>query len=62
VLGDRKTKEAVVLDIAWDPKGVRKAVQAMGYNITAFVATHFHWDHIGNVLLIQLRPSLLRKP
>jgi glyoxylase-like metal-dependent hydrolase (beta-lactamase superfamily II) len=37
----------VVVDGAYDPDGIQRVVREMGLNLTAFVATHYHFDHIG---------------
>jgi glyoxylase-like metal-dependent hydrolase (beta-lactamase superfamily II) len=47
IVADRITKEAIVVDAAYDPEGTRALVAGMGLNLTAFVATHYHFDHIG---------------
>ncbi len=47
VIGDRSTKEAVVIDGGWDPKGIAAVVLKDGMNLKAHIATHYHWDHIG---------------
>ena len=49
VIGDRDTREAVVIDACWDVEGVVEAVRADGMNITKAFATHYHFDHIGGV-------------
>lgn len=35
---------------SWDPHGIKVIANAMGMNLTAFVATHYHWDHIGGAV------------
>ena len=49
VIGDRDTREAVVIDACWDVEGVVEAVRADGMNITKAFATHYHFDHIGGL-------------
>ena len=50
-----------------DPEGIRTVVAGMGLNLTAFVATHYHFDHIGNLkhthfcpLILALAPAFRR--
>ena len=47
LVGDPETHECVAVDAAYDPEGVVEAAAEVGCNITAFVATHYHYDHIG---------------
>lgn len=47
VLGDKLTREAVVVDAAWDPDGIAELVTKDNMTVISFVATHYHWDHIG---------------
>ena len=47
VLGNKATSEAVVVDACFNPEAVRAIVSRDGLNVVAFVATHYHWDHIG---------------
>ena len=48
LVGDAQTRECVVVDAVYDPAGVVAAAEALGCNVTAAVATHFHYDHIGH--------------
>ena len=47
LIGDRQTGETVVVDGCWDPKGINRVSRKDGMNIVGFVATHYHWDHVG---------------
>ena len=47
LIGDRSTGEAVVVDGCWDPKGIHKISRTDGMTLVGFVATHYHWDHVG---------------
>jgi glyoxylase-like metal-dependent hydrolase (beta-lactamase superfamily II) len=47
VFGDLELGVAAVIDGAWDIRGIERLVNADGLNLTAAIATHFHWDHIG---------------
>lgn len=48
LVGDAQTMECVAVDACYDPEGVAATAADLGCNLTAFVATHFHWDHIGH--------------
>ena len=48
LVGDAATGEAVVVDGNYDPAGIERVADAAGYRIVGYVATHFHWDHIGS--------------
>jgi glyoxylase-like metal-dependent hydrolase (beta-lactamase superfamily II) len=47
LVGSRSAGEAVVFDGAFDPAGIRRFAERNEIRISAFVATHEHWDHIG---------------
>jgi glyoxylase-like metal-dependent hydrolase (beta-lactamase superfamily II) len=47
LLGDPTTREAAVVDAAWDIDAVIEAAEAEGYRITHDLVTHFHPDHLG---------------
>lgn len=47
LLGDPTTREAAVVDAAWDIDAVIQAAEAEGYRITHDLVTHFHPDHLG---------------
>jgi glyoxylase-like metal-dependent hydrolase (beta-lactamase superfamily II) len=47
LIGDRESGECVVVDGCWDPKGINKIARQDQMNIIGFVATHYHWDHVG---------------
>ena len=47
LIGDRETGDTVVVDGCWDPKGINKLAKRDGMKIVGFVATHYHWDHVG---------------
>ena len=51
VIGDRLTGEAVVIDPAYDPKGLVDIVEADGMKLTGVLATHYHPDHIGGDMM-----------
>ncbi len=47
VIGDYETKEAVLVDPAYNPKELLQLVEADGFNVTGVVGTHYHFDHVG---------------
>ena len=51
LLGDRETREALVVDPAWDVDGIVNAAAADGYRITGALVTHWHPDHVGGPLM-----------
>ncbi|MGH2729509.1 MAG: MBL fold metallo-hydrolase, partial [Actinomycetota bacterium] len=46
VVGDPKTKEAIVIDPGDDADGIAEDIAAKGLTVTAIVATHAHFDHV----------------
>ena len=48
LVGDPATREAIIVDGNYDPQGIEKIADDAGYTIVAYVATHFHYDHIGD--------------
>lgn len=47
LVGDPETREAAVIDAAWDIDAIIAAAAADGYTITKDLITHFHPDHLG---------------
>jgi glyoxylase-like metal-dependent hydrolase (beta-lactamase superfamily II) len=47
LIGDREAGEAVVVDPAYDIKGILAALEADGMRLTGALATHYHADHVG---------------
>lgn len=47
-VGDRDAGKVVVVDGAWDPQGIEQEARDMGLEIVGYVASHYHWDHIGD--------------
>ena len=47
LIGDRETKECVVVDPAWDVDGLLKIIEAEGMKLTGALVTHYHPDHVG---------------
>lgn len=50
LIGDRATRECVVVDPAWDVQSLVDAARDDGYTIAGALATHYHPDHIGGDL------------
>ncbi len=47
-VGEPESRKVVVVDGAWDPQGLESEARDMGVEIVGYVATHYHWDHIGD--------------
>ncbi|NIP99457.1 MAG: MBL fold metallo-hydrolase [Nitrospinaceae bacterium] len=47
LLGDRETRECVVVDPAWDIDGLLEIVAAEDMKLTGALVTHYHPDHVG---------------
>lgn len=47
LIGDAKTREAVVVDAAWDVKGIRAFAAQESMKLVGAVVTHYHFDHTG---------------
>jgi hydroxyacylglutathione hydrolase len=52
LVADPKTKEAAVIDPAWDGHLILKAAQERGWRIGHLWYTHAHFDHIGGAAAI----------
>jgi glyoxylase-like metal-dependent hydrolase (beta-lactamase superfamily II) len=46
-IGDEATREAVVVDPAYDPQGLLDALAADDMTLTGVLVTHHHPDHVG---------------
>jgi hydroxyacylglutathione hydrolase len=51
LIGDPATREAAVVDAAWDIDAVVAHAEADGYRITHDLVTHFHPDHLGGSMM-----------
>jgi hydroxyacylglutathione hydrolase len=51
VIADLTTREAAVVDAAWDIDAVVRLAEAEDLKITKYLITHFHPDHIGGDLM-----------
>ena len=43
ILIDPASKEALIIDAAWEPETILSAIE--GLNVLAILTTHGHWDH-----------------
>ncbi len=50
-LGDPTSREAVLVDPAYDPEMLLELLERDGMTLVGVVATHYHADHIGGSLL-----------
>ena len=51
LVGDRATGEAVVVDAAYDVRGILDVAAADGMKVTGALATHYHQDHVGGDMM-----------
>ena len=51
LLGDPVTRDAAVVDSAWDIDAIVETAEADGYRITHDLVTHFHPDHLGGAFM-----------
>ncbi|MCA9018161.1 MAG: MBL fold metallo-hydrolase [Planctomycetaceae bacterium] len=49
LIGDRETRECVMVDPAWDVDAVLKVAEADEMKVTAGLVTHTHYDHVNGV-------------
>jgi hydroxyacylglutathione hydrolase len=50
LLGDTQTREAFVVDPAWDVRSLLDVAEADGYTVRGALVTHYHPDHVGGDL------------
>ena len=51
LIGDRTTREAVVIDPAYDPQGIINILEEDEMTLTGVLATHYHPDHVGGDMM-----------
>jgi glyoxylase-like metal-dependent hydrolase (beta-lactamase superfamily II) len=51
LVGDRETREAIVVDPAYDIRGILDVAAADDMRITDALATHYHPDHVGGDMM-----------
>lgn len=58
LIGSRSTREAVIIDPAWDIPGLLDIAKSDDMTIVGALATHYHQDHIGGSLFGHQIPGL----
>lgn len=51
LIGDKTTRQAVVVDPAWDIEGICNVLAADDMKLEAALITHFHPDHLGGRMM-----------
>ena len=62
LVGDRDAGECLVIDPAWDVRGIVDVARADGMTITGALGTHYHPDHVGGSMFgftVEGLPTLL---
>ena len=54
LIGNEKTKEAVVIDPADEGAYIAKRLRSLGYELKAILLTHGHFDHITGAEELQI--------
>ncbi len=49
LVGCRKTSECILIDPAWEPDRLLKAVNQEGLSLSAILLTHTHFDHMEGI-------------
>jgi hydroxyacylglutathione hydrolase len=62
-IGDTETREALVVDPAWDVKGLLRRLDQDGMRLAGVLVTHYHPDHVGGSIFgmqIEGLPELMQ--
>ena len=51
LIGDKETKEAVIVDPAYDPAGIVGVLEADDMTCVGMLGTHYHADHVGGSMM-----------
>lgn len=49
MIADEKTKQALVVDPAWEPDRILKLAESEGFELSGFIITHAHYDHVNAI-------------
>lgn len=49
LVGDHQTKQAYLLDPAWEPRKLLEEVETLGFKLAGIVVSHAHYDHTNAV-------------
>src|SRR2546428_12991233 len=58
LIGDPATRQAAVVDPAWDVERIVQTAQQDGYTITRVLITHTHQDHTGGGVFCHYIPRV----
>ena len=59
LIGDTETREAMVVDPAWDVQAILDVLDADDMKLTGALVTHYHPDHIGGDLMGHSIPGVI---
>ncbi len=51
LIGDRETKEAIIVDPAYDPAGILGVLEEDDMTCVGMLGTHYHADHVGGSMM-----------
>jgi glyoxylase-like metal-dependent hydrolase (beta-lactamase superfamily II) len=52
MIGDEKTKQALVLDPAWAPDTITGMVEKNGFKLSGLIVSHAHYDHTNAIEIL----------
>ncbi|SVB72729.1 uncharacterized protein METZ01_LOCUS225583, partial [marine metagenome] len=47
IIGDKNTRECVIVDPAWDIDGILNVIETEEMKLKGSLVTHYHPDHVG---------------